>query len=69
MGSIAATVSGERLINFDVAVVGQNQTSPISYNRASNTCTLTCHNAAHNPDGTVSVNGAVLPQAIPVIRR
>jgi predicted CXXCH cytochrome family protein len=68
LGSISATVSGERLINFDIAVVGQNQTSPITYNRASNTCTLTCHNAAHNADGTVSVNGTILPQALPVIR-
>jgi predicted CXXCH cytochrome family protein len=69
LGSLSAGVSGERLINFDIAVVGQNQTSPITYNRASNTCTLTCHNAAHNPDGSVSVNGVVLPQALPVIRR
>jgi predicted CXXCH cytochrome family protein len=69
LGSLSAGVSGERLINFDIAVVGQNQSSPISYNRGSNTCTLTCHNAAHNPDGSVSVNGIALPQALPVIRR
>lgn len=67
LGSLSAGVSGERLINFDIAVVGQNQTSPISYNRGSNTCTLTCHNATHNADGSVSVNGTVLPQAVPVI--
>ena len=30
--------------------------------RVSNTCTLTYHNAAHNADGAVSSNGAVLPQ-------
>lgn len=28
--------------------------SPISYNRASNTCTLTCHPTAHNADGSIS---------------
>jgi hypothetical protein len=61
LGSLSAGVSGERLINFDIAVVGQNQTAPITYNRSTNTCTLMCHNAAHNPNGTVSVNGVLLP--------
>jgi len=68
LGSLSAGVSGERLINFDVAVVGQNQASPISYNRGSNTCTLTCHSAVHNVNGTVAVNGSVLPQSMPVVR-
>jgi predicted CXXCH cytochrome family protein len=54
-----------RLINFDINVVGQNQGSPISYNGAMNTCTLVCHNATHNADGSVSVNGVVLPQVLP----
>jgi predicted CXXCH cytochrome family protein len=61
MGAISSTVTGERLVNFDVGVVGANNGAPISYNRTSNTCTLMCHNAAHNADGTVSVNGIVLP--------
>jgi hypothetical protein len=65
MGAISAGISGERLINFDINVVGQNQGSPISYNRAMNTCALVCHNAAHNADGSVSVNGVVLPQVLP----
>ena len=64
MGAVSATVSGERLINFDINVVGQNQGAPISYIRATNTCTLTCHNAAHNADGSVSMNGTVLPQSL-----
>ncbi len=64
MGSVNPSVTGERLINFDVNVVGQNNGAPISYNHATNTCTLTCHNAAHNPDGSVSVNGTVLPQVM-----
>jgi predicted CXXCH cytochrome family protein len=61
MGSLSSTVSGERLVNFDIGVVGLNNAAPISYNRTSNTCVLMCHNAAHNADGTVSVNGVVLP--------
>ena len=54
MGSLATGVSGERLVNFDINVVGQNNGAPIYYNRGSNTCTLTCHQTAHNADGTVS---------------
>ena len=54
MGSISPTVSGERLVNFDANVVGQNNGAPISYNRSSNTCVLTCHQTAHNSDGTIS---------------
>jgi hypothetical protein len=54
MGSVAPGVSGERLVNFDINVVGQNNGAPISYNRGSNTCTLTCHQVAHNADGSVS---------------
>jgi hypothetical protein len=54
MGSVSPTVSGERLVNFDVSVVAQNNGAPISYNRSSNTCTLTCHLATHNADGTVT---------------
>ena len=64
MGAVNASISGERLINFDIAVVGQNNAAPISYNRGMNTCTLTCHNAAHNADGSVTVNGAALPQTL-----
>ena len=54
MGSISPGVSGERMVNFDANVVGQNNGAPISYNRSSNTCTLTCHQTAHNADGTIS---------------
>jgi hypothetical protein len=53
MGSVSPNLSGERLVNFDANVVGQNNGSPVSYNRTSNTCTLTCHQIAHNADGTV----------------
>lgn len=54
MGATSPTITGERLVNFDGKVVGQNAGAPISYNRSTNTCTLMCHNAAHNPDGTVT---------------
>jgi len=59
MGSVSPTVSGERLVNFDVNVVGQNNGAPVSYNRSSNTCTLTCHQVAHNADGTISSAAAL----------
>lgn len=63
VGAVSATVSGNSLINFDIGVVAQNGVTPISYSAATNTCTLVCHNAAHNADGTVSVGGTTLPAA------
>jgi nitrate/TMAO reductase-like tetraheme cytochrome c subunit len=48
MGAINPNVSGQRLVNFDVAVVGQNQGAPITYNRIANSCTLVCHGHAHH---------------------
>lgn len=47
IGALNGSVSGERLVNFDLNVVAPNGARPISYNRAANTCTLTCHNHAH----------------------
>ena len=54
MGARSGTISGERLVNFDINVVAANGGTPVSYTRATNTCTLVCHNVAHNPDGSVS---------------
>ena len=54
MGAVSPSVSGERMVNFDANVVGENNSAPIAYNRSSNTCTLMCHNVAHNADGTVT---------------
>ena len=54
MGANSGTISGERLINFDVNVAASNGGQPISYNRSSNTCVLVCHQVAHNADGTVT---------------
>ena len=47
MGAISPGISGERLVNFDINVVAPNGTNPISYSRATNSCSLTCHNQAH----------------------
>ena len=54
MGAASGTISGERLVNFDVNVVAPNGSLPISFNRAANTCVLVCHQAAHNSDGSVT---------------
>ncbi len=58
MGASSPTITGERMVNFDANVVGQNGALPISYNRGSGTCTLMCHQVAHNSDGTVVGGGA-----------
>jgi predicted CXXCH cytochrome family protein len=51
-------LSGERLVDFDIAVVAQNDSLniPIAYNRTSGTCTLKCHNYNHNQNGTVTLS-------------
>jgi predicted CXXCH cytochrome family protein len=62
MGGTNPNISGQRLVNFDVNVVAQNGAAPISYNRATNTCVLACHQTAHNPNGSVtaaSVSGVL----------
>jgi predicted CXXCH cytochrome family protein len=53
MGGVDPNLSGQRLVNFDVNVVAQNGAAPISYNHATNTCVLACHETAHNPNGSV----------------
>ena len=50
MGGQAGSISGERLVNFDANVVASNAGVPVAYSRATNSCTLTCHN---HPHGTV----------------
>jgi predicted CXXCH cytochrome family protein len=47
MGATSGTISGDRLINFDLNVVASNGGLPISYSRGANTCTLVCHGHAH----------------------
>ncbi len=48
MGAVSASISGERMVNFDIAVVAPNGATPISYSRATNSCSLTCHGHAHS---------------------
>ncbi len=52
MGSQLATVSGERMVNFDINVVAPNGKSPITYRKSTNSCSLTCHGHAHNAVGS-----------------
>jgi predicted CXXCH cytochrome family protein len=66
MGATSPTITGERLVNFDANVVGQNGAAPIAYNRSTNTCTLMCHSVAHHGDGTVAAAATVKRAAIKV---
>ena len=59
-GTTSGTITGERLVNFDVNVVAPLGTAPIAYSRATNSCTLVCHGVKHmgGSSGTiVSSNG------------
>jgi predicted CXXCH cytochrome family protein len=47
MASQSGTISGNSLVNFDVNVVAPNGAVPISYSRGTNSCSLVCHNYAH----------------------
>ena len=47
VGVQSGSISGERLVNFDGNVVAPNGALPISFNRATNSCNLTCHNHPH----------------------
>jgi hypothetical protein len=47
MGAQSGTISGERLVNFDARVVAPYGATPVSYNRATNSCSLICHNCSH----------------------
>ena len=47
MGAQSGSVSGERLVNFDINVVASNEGTPLGYNKVANSCSLTCHNHVH----------------------
>ena len=47
VGTQSGNVSGQRLVDFDINVVAPNGATPISYNRATNSCALVCHNHSH----------------------
>ncbi len=66
MGSYSASITGERLVNFDAKVVASNGGAPIAYDRAKNTCNLTCHGHPHG--GSLPGNGAA-PSRIGKVHR
>ena len=66
MGGVNPSISGQRLVNFDVNVVAQNGAAPVSYNRATNTCVLACHGAAHNPNSSVGAVDSAPILGLPV---
>ena len=41
-------ISGERLVNFDLNVVGQFNNQPVAFSKAQRSCTLTCHGSNHD---------------------
>ena len=47
MGAVSGSISGERMVNFDINVVALNGAAPITYSRATNSCNLTCHQHPH----------------------
>ena len=55
VGPGSTNTLGQRLVDFDINVVAPNAGLPVSYNRGTNTCTLTCHQVAHNRDGSVGM--------------
>ena len=61
MGATSSTISGERLVNFDLNVVAPNGSSPISYNRNANSCALTCHGHAHAGGVQSAVRSRIAP--------
>ncbi len=50
MGGISPTISGERMVNFDLNVVAPNGTAPTTFSRSTKSCTLVCHGVAHTSD-------------------
>ena len=48
IGTPSATITGQRLVNFDAGVVGPNGTAPVTFDGATRSCTLTCHAKAHD---------------------
>jgi predicted CXXCH cytochrome family protein len=53
MGATSGNFTGERMVNFDLNIVGSYSGLAISYNRATNTCVLVCHGVTHQPGGVI----------------
>jgi len=58
MGATSGSISGERLVNFDANVVGPLSGMPVSYTRATNSCTLVCHGVSHTGNGSGTTTAA-----------
>jgi hypothetical protein len=56
MGATSGSITGQRMINFDVNVVAPNGSNPITYTYAAGqgSCVLQCHGVTHNADGSTS---------------
>jgi predicted CXXCH cytochrome family protein len=52
----SGSISGERLVDFDANVVAPNGAVPISYDRATGSCSLICHGHAHQLQSAGSVS-------------
>ena len=58
MGATSANPSGQGMVDFDLNVVSYDIDKngakwPITYDSASNTCVLKCHNTWHDPGGGI----------------
>lgn len=54
VGAQSANISGTRLVNFDANVVAPNETATISYDRATGSCSLVCHNQPHQLQSAIT---------------
>lgn len=67
MGATSLQISGDRLVNFDMNVVAQNDaTTPVAYDHGGNTCTLTCHGYVHD---TTTKAGKLRVRKAPIVIR
>lgn len=55
MGSTSGSISGERLVDFDINVVAPSGGAPIAYSHATNSCSLTCHGHVHAQAGAPNI--------------
>jgi predicted CXXCH cytochrome family protein len=56
MGGQTGSISGERMVNFDVNVVASNGGAAIAYSRSTNSCSLTCHGHPHDLAATPALH-------------
>ena len=54
IGASPESITGERLVNFDVNIVAPNGVEPLSYNFQTDTCALLCHGVTHLSNGNIS---------------